>query len=242
LLLVFLIPYAVVMTGAFLYLLYLFRSAQAQDPLERLPDPAPQDGGPVRVQHDRPLSDRLKTFLGKALTVGDLEVRPLRVEQDPQGDLVLVLHLHNLSGDTAFNPLPERFSRFLREAHPPLYPYTFLQAGDRRIYGGDPEYRAADPGDHAEQARGGQLRPGQEMIARLVTNPRDRATVTRVLRQGGPLLWRVHVRRGFVEVHGEPVSATAVVGVRFAAEDVRRPQEAAAPGQKKALSSLADRL
>ena len=32
--------------------------------------------------------------------------------------------------------------------------------------------------------------------------------------------WRVQVRRGFVDVRGDQVSATAVVGVEFNARDI----------------------
>jgi len=36
------------------------------------------------------------------------------------------------------------------------------------------------------------------------------------------LLWRVQVRRGFVEVRGSQVSATAVVGVEFNTKAIDR--------------------
>jgi hypothetical protein len=37
-----------------------------------------------------------------------------------------------------------------------------------------------------------------------------------------PLVWRVQVRRGLVNVRGSQVSATAVIGVEFSAKDIEK--------------------
>jgi phage FluMu protein Com len=214
--LIFLIPYSVVITLAFGYVLYLNRSYKETDPLERLPDPNPKDGGAERVpnkrvSHDLPLSDKLKTALNQPLKIGDLIVKPLEVTINPDGDLVLALHLQNTSTDTRFNPFPDSFSRFRKGLD---LPYTFLQVGQERIYGGFTEWSKKDP----------RLGPGEEMTAKLIVSgqlPEERTRIDRVRRSQDQLLWRVHVRRGFSEVAGKTISTTAVIGVRFTGADVK---------------------
>src|SRR5262249_20699660 len=94
-LLIFLVPYAILTTAAIIYL--LLSQTRATDPLERLRDPNPKDGGPrfqERAKHDGPLPDKLKTRLGQALRIGALEVTPLKVQLS-NGDLVLHLKMKN---------------------------------------------------------------------------------------------------------------------------------------------------
>jgi phage FluMu protein Com len=232
--LIFLVPYAVVMTGAFVYMLYLYRSYKAADPLERMYDPDKKDGPPVRVPHDRPLPDKLKTSLDQPLQVGDLEVKPLQIERTAEGDLVLVLAMRNLSQDTAFNPFPDSFAR-ARGAPP----YTYLQVGQERIYGGFTEWWKG-PAGKLVRASSGELQPGEEMHAKLIVSAQkreDRSKIQEVLRSSTPLLWRVHVRRGFIEVRGQQVSGTAVIGVRFTAKDIHR-QAAEARLRRRPLALL----
>ncbi len=71
-----------------------------------------------------------------------------------------------------------------------------------------------------EEPFGGEIGPGQEELFRLFTVPQYHDAVKRLLASRETMLWRVQVRRGFVEVHGTPVSATAVVGVEFNAKDI----------------------
>jgi phage FluMu protein Com len=224
LLLVFLVPYSIIITGAFLYMLYAYRNLQATDPLERMPDPDAKNGAKkvsrIPISPDRPLPEKLKTVLGQPLRIGDLEVKPLKVELTAEGDLMVHLEMRNVSQDAIFNPLSHAFTR--RAAG--RKSFTYLQAGDRTIEGGDLEWSKAG---HKEPEPGwdGTLRPGEAMIAKLTTSNDlvTRATVKKVMQTPGPLLWRLHVRRGLVEVHGRPVSATAVIGVRFTARDIGRP-------------------
>jgi hypothetical protein len=229
-LLILLIPYAVMVTGALAYMVYLYRNLQqtykAADPLEQMLDPAPKDGGPRRVQHDLPLPDKLKTALGQPLQIGDLELKPLRVEQSADGELVLLLHMRNLSRNTAFNPFPDKFVQHRRESNTAPKPYTYLQVGVGRIYGGYAQWHKGAPGK--DQDFDGVLRPGEEMTARLTTDRKDEALVKMATQAREPLLWRLHVRRGFVAVRGKDVSATAVIGVRFTAQDIAPPPEAKA--------------
>jgi hypothetical protein len=231
--LIFLVPYSVIITVCFLYLLYAYRTYKAADPLERMLDPSPKDGGARKVQRfspDEPLGNQLKTSLREPIRVGDLEVKPLGVRRTRDGDLVLRLEMRNLSRDTAFNPFPASFARRAVGRKP----YTYLEAGGRAIVGGFVEWLRGPPG-HEKPLPGGELRPGQELIARLSTpmDPATRERVQKFLEAPGPFLWRLHVRRGFIEVRGRAVSGTAVIGVRFARADIddRRQQAAARPAR-----------
>ncbi len=120
-LLIFLVPYALLATGAVIYLL-IHQKNQSQnkafDPLERLPDPKPKDGGPRlqgRVKHDLPLPDKLKTRLGQPLTIGALQVTPLKVQKSSDS-LILHLQMKNVSPDLIFNPItPEFFKNSWRQ-------------------------------------------------------------------------------------------------------------------------------
>jgi hypothetical protein len=229
--LIILIPYAIITTAALGYMVYLYRTLQqtykAADPLEQMPDPYPKDGGPRRVQHDLPLPDKLKTALGQPLQIGDLEVKPLKVELSADGELILSLHLRNLSRNTAFNPFPDRFVQHKRESPTAARPYTYLQVGGGRIYGGYAQWQKVPPGKEQDSFNG-VLQPGAAMTAKLITdrNANDKALAEEATHSREPLLWRLHVRRGFVEVRGKDVSATAVIGVRFTAGDIERLPEA----------------
>jgi hypothetical protein len=221
-LLMFLIPYALVMTVAVGWLLYQQRRAPAPfDPLERLPDPDPTKGGPQRVKFDARLPDKLKVALKQSVQVGDIEVTPLAVARVDEGGkqmLTLQLRLRNLSRDTAFDPLPQAFVTYRGPGD--RKPYTFLQAGDLAAYGGfvepvpDPKRRGA-----AE----GLLYPGDQMTVLLRTHPRDSAVIQHLDRLREQVLWRVQVRRGLVAVNGQGVSATAVIGVQLDAGAIPPP-------------------
>jgi hypothetical protein len=219
LLLIFLIPYALVATAAVAWLVYQQRQVTppAFDPLERLPDPKPAQGGPRRVKHDSPLPDKLKTSLKEPLTVGDLEVTPLAVERTPLGELLLTVRLKNVSRNVAFDPLPDLFVRYTARGLDDVKPYSYVALGPdpgQRIYGAYLEYLKKP-----QSQRGGRfdgvLWPGEAVVVRLGTDPKYKPLVDRLDRPRGPILWRVQVRRGFVQVHGKDVSATAVVGVRL---------------------------
>jgi DNA-directed RNA polymerase subunit RPC12/RpoP len=208
LLLVFLIPYSVVTTGVIAYLLW--QQHERPHPLEMLLDQQPDDGGPKKVnpkqvKHDLPLPDKLKKPLKEPFQVGGfVEVTAQGVELSPIGDqLILTLKFRNISEDLQFNPMPKSF--LVREKG-----YTFLEFDSNRIYGGDLSWkgRAGAPMD-------GILSPGEEMTATLSTLPQHAALVKKLANYRGPLLWRLEIRRGLVEVRGRPVSATLVLGIVF---------------------------
>ena len=225
-LLIFLIPYALVTTGCVAYLIYLLNIERSKpapfDPLERLPDPDsnPKEGGPKRVKHDTPLPDKLKTTLNRPLTIGDIEVTPLAIKRQEDG-LKLYLKLHNVSTNTAFNPLSSQFVEF----NPKLAnrPYTFLQVGDQNGYGAVISYESTPnrPGRFD-----GVLQPGETSVLVLETTKWASKAAGKAVTFPDKMLWRVQVRRGFVEVKGKDVSATALVGVEFGKEDIQEGQGA----------------
>jgi DNA-directed RNA polymerase subunit RPC12/RpoP len=216
-LLIFLIPYSLFTTAA-LVMLWM----RKQEPsLEILPDPEPgkDRGGPERrgkggqrVRNTLPVPPRLRGQLGEAIRVGDVQVIPQRAEQLANRSLALVLKMVNRSPDVEFNPVCQAFNKYNPGIPADLKPYTFLEIGPKeRVYGGQ-----------WSTTRAGRLGPGEDMTATLTTAPLD-ADQRKALRAShGPLLWRVQVRRGFVQVRERDISATAVVGVEFQGRDVRK--------------------
>jgi hypothetical protein len=216
-LLIFLVPYAILATAVIAYL--LINHSRPIDPLERLPDPKPKDGGPrlqERVQHDAPLSDKLKTPLRQPLRIGALQVTPVKV-QTTGNELVLHLKMKNVSTDQVFNPVSQEFMKHVGESPP----YTYLDWARKKLYGGFAEWLRGPEGK--EEPFGGDIGPGQEELVRIVTMPRFKDDVQRITASRDALIWRVQVRRGFVETRGgNQVSATAVVGVAFNAQDIQK--------------------
>jgi hypothetical protein len=225
-LLIFLIPYSIVATVA---VVVLYKRQPDFHPLETLPDPDAPKNGARRIRTDLALPRKLRVALGESLRVGDVQVMPKQVVRLPGDRLALTLTIANLSDDVEFNPVSPTFTRYVRNVPKALKPYTYLEAGEgeerKFVYGG--VWRPA---------RAGPLSPGKDMSATLTTDVRDAAAVRELLQFGGPLLWRVQVRRGLVEYKGKEVSATAVVGVEFQAADVRRPTDRAraAPAKTRA--------
>ncbi len=219
LLLIFLIPYAVVSSGTIVYLIYLVNQERNRpapfDPLELLRDP--EKAGPKqRVAHDEPLPYKLTTQLNKALTVGEVEVKPLAIRHK-EGRLLLTLQLRNTSTASAFNPLSPVFVEFGGPGS--KKPYTFLQVGDDIAYGGTLSLEK-EPPRPAGKLFDGVLKPGESCVLVLETLEPFRKVVDRAVRYPEPMLWRVQVRRGFVEVNSQEVPATAVVGVEFRKKDI----------------------
>lgn len=218
-LLIFLIPYALLATGVIAYL--LINQSRPYDPLERLPDPKPKDGGPrLQVAHDSPLPAKLKTRFSQALRIGAVEVTPLKVQATANNELVLNLRLKNISTDQVFNPISFEFMKYVAGALTGNRPYTYLDLGEKKLYGGFPEWLKGPPGK--EEPFGGEIAPGQEELIRIVTEPKYKAEVKRLAKSKEDLVWRVQVRRGFVDVRGTLISATAVVGVEFNAASIEK--------------------
>lgn len=223
-LLLFLVPYALVATVAVGWLLWK-QPRSDQHPLEWLLDQQPSDGGPKQIKHDLPLLERQKTSLGKTMKIGEVvELTPTELELSPEKDkLTLTMLVKNTSADLRFNPIPTTFLR--------PNGYVYLDLGKDRAYSGKLAYRKPIgffAGLAAMRKRGqakpfdGVLSPGETMIVTLTTLPRDDAVVKKLPDYRGPILWRIEVRRGLVEIAGKPVSATCVIGIEFDAGIAQR--------------------
>jgi phage FluMu protein Com len=215
--LIFLVPYAL-LTTVFLAILWMQLRNQPH-PLDMLPDPKPDKGGPRRVeriQHDYPVAAHQKVGLGATLRVGDIEVTPQRVEQNKEGDLVLRLKVKNVSDDQAFAPISDPFLHV--QDRQGGKPYTFLQTDTLKpVYGGSLEIKRGE-----DRASDGELAPGQEETILLTTMDSDRSTTRKVAAGKDRLLWRVQLRRGLVTHRGKALSATTVVGVQLTPKDIAR--------------------
>jgi len=225
----FLIPYCIATTAFIAWLLYQ-RQTQVLDPLERLLDTKPEDGGPRKVnkgekysatyQHNLKLPDKLKAGIHQSLEIGAIQVTPLKLSLNQDDNLVLSLKIRNLTEDLAFKPMSDSFLVFNRKSMNSPRPFTYLDTGAKELFDSYLEWKQGPPG--REQASDGILYPGQELVLQLTTNDKHRGDVKRALEAQAQLVWRVQLRRGFVQVRGKNISATAVIGVPFSAKDVEK--------------------
>jgi len=194
---------------------------------------------------EQPLPAHLRVPLGGTLAIGDLEVTPEKVERKriaydipgynpapaPEDSLAVTLRLRNRSQDVTFKPMDRFFAR-ARTSPGAIPQYTILEMGERKFYGGPLEWiPLARAKDHfieyvEKQAVNHELKPGEEMTTFVCTNPKDHA-VEALDSYQGRLLWRVQLRRGLVKWttrngvdRDDP--ATAVVGIEFSADDVKK--------------------
>jgi hypothetical protein len=115
----------------------------------------------TRELNRKQLPDQLRVGLGKTLRVGDLEIKPIKVEvrtvgvKDenhekaepcPNESVVLTLELRNLATDYRFSPLDNYFDRKWEHFNDPKRnragpePMTFLQIGKKPFFGGPAEW------------------------------------------------------------------------------------------------------
>lgn len=240
-----LVSYAILATIA---VIILYLRPQPPDPLERLPDlegdyrgAKHQKPGAVsyeRISPESPLPARLQVSLGQSIRLGDLEITPLAVElrhlkitqpgmdpeTTPEPALVLRLRLKNLSSDMVFSPTDPYFDRRWKSLSGTGKPYTFLEFGSNRFFGGPlPWQPGTAPEDRAtiEGQQYGPLHPGEE-VTTLVCTDSDDGLAQLLASYQGSLLWRIHLRRGLVQVGQKEVCATAVVGVRFSDREIQK--------------------
>jgi hypothetical protein len=238
-----LISYSILATIA---VVILYLRPAAQHPLEMLPDiegelkgAKRQKQGTVsieRVSPDSDLPDKLRVALGQSIRLGDLEVVPQKIELTqikilrpglgPQrgidSSLVLHLRMRNASRGVVFSPVDPYFDRRWKRLSDGSKPYTFLELGSRRLYGGAVSWKPGQAPEERESVEGQVykvLEPGEELTTFVCTDPEDH--VRRHLRDHlDTLLWRIHLRRGLVQVGDREVPATAVIGVQFSDRDI----------------------
>jgi hypothetical protein len=246
-----LVPYAIFMTVAAITYFVKFQHAIQEHPLELIPDlmgeyQRKQTKGVSQALRlpdpTQPLPPRLLTALGRPLTVGAIEVTPLKIEYRPWAafkkpknrdelekvpvpeTLVLHLRLKNVSPDLTFYPTDPYFDR--RPKYAADKPYTLVEVGDKKFFGGliafetesGPYERSWVEGQESDNQ---PLKPGEARETVVVTRPRDEV-FDAVQKAKGRAVWRVQVRRGLVPFHGQEVPVTAVVGVEFTAADVQQ--------------------
>jgi hypothetical protein len=252
-LLTILVPYAVFMTVMAIFYFIKYSSVANETPLDQIPDllgqfqqkqakGSPQSRSVPLPPPDQNLPGRLLTSLGKPIQVGAIEVTPLAVEYRPwtaftkirnryeprkvpiKATLVMHLRLRNVSPDLTFYPTDPYFDRNPKQANDK--PYTLLDVGGRKYYGGLIEF-VAEPGNTERTWIAGQenddkpLGPGEARETVLVSRPGD-ALFDAVQKAKEPAVWRIHVRRGLMPYHGTEIPVSAVVGVSFTAADIRK--------------------
>lgn len=198
------------------------------------------------ISPETKLPPRLQVALGQQLHIGDLEIQPQKVErrkitigsernnvQPETGNdaLVLTLRLRNVSQDVYFTPTDPVFDRQWKGEFGSNRPYTLLDIGGSRFFGGPIKWkprgnrgrlRDDDPREFVKgQEHDNQiLKPGGERTSIFCTDPGNREILKVLKSYEGPLVWRVHLRRGLVQVGEREVSATAVIGVVFDKKDI----------------------
>jgi hypothetical protein len=165
------------------------------------------------------------------LTIGDLEVTPLRVEKrrivfryegrdqvEPASEdcLALVLRFRNKSTDVYFRPLDRFFARCWKpnKAGSEVSPFTVLVLGRHmkgtvKFYGGPVSWKGSagrgerfrEPVEKVEGQNFDQVLKPGEEMTTFVCTDPEDHVLGALENYRGPLLWRVQVRRGLVKWH-----------------------------------------
>jgi hypothetical protein len=250
--LIFLVPYSLCATAAALY--FYFQRINTPHPLEAIPDffgdhpGVTQKQGHVSIIWERPKPDmdlpaRDHVALHQALTIGDLEVVPEKIERGRvtiyrpllkgretdalNVGLLLTLRVRNVSRGDSFFPADGFFYRRWQKDDPPgNKPYTFLQANGKRFYGGPVKW--VPPGqDEARYFVEGEenfnqvLRPGDSRRLLICTDPENQAVLQAVAAATDTLHWRVQLRRGPIHYKDHDIPVSAVVAVDFSAQEIQ---------------------
>jgi phage FluMu protein Com len=204
------------------------------------------DGMPAA---DLPVPPKLQVPLGQTLTIGDLEIKPLRVlsrnvtrhskeagrndytqRQTPGEVLLLYLQLKNTSDDVTFCPTdPACNSKFPRGT--PIKPYTGFVLGQGDFLGGpfqwpDPQYeRQYIDGQEKDDEPLGPKQEREYVIASVLEGV-DIVRELASLKPDRKAIWRVQLRRGLYawkdkEGHDQETSAYCVIGVPISISDVK---------------------
>jgi hypothetical protein len=198
------------------------------------------------VEGELPAQQR--AALGGRVTVGQLEIQPLRIEKRPlvikidniqpvgnlppqqtkEPALVLSLSIKNTSSDLTLHPMDPAFTR---KANPYKndYPITRLVVNKQTFFaGGAIEWPIVSSTVkrrfETQQANDTiPLKPGETHEYVVFTDAKT-DILKAVETSRDVMQWRVEVRRAPVEVNGKEVPVTAIIGVDFRATDVKIPE------------------
>ena len=256
-----LLSYSVMATAILILVLVRMKTAGPLHPLEYIPDVDGDNPGAkrtkIRFNHDKEttqtiLPAHLRTKIGLAIRVGELEVTPLAVEKatvavlvsgfskaEPckEDSLILRLKLKNVSADQSFCPLDYYFNRKWKEksrnSYPP--PFTFVQFGtekpEKSFFGGPANWlplalagskKSQSPRETVEDENLDKILEPGDEMTAFLCTDGDDSSAQEILNHQGPMLWRLQVRRGLVSVGAKEIPATAVIGVEFGASDVKQ--------------------
>lgn len=250
-----LLAYSLIMTAV---AIWSFLRGPEGGPLSTIPDfygeyeKSDRKSGKVNFlpKPDDPLPASLRVSLGKTITVGQLQVTPISIEQrrltkvtvpdsgspkeEPmQSSLVLTLRLKNLSDSVTFHAVDPAFNRRV-EGNSPKLAGVYVP-GKPPIFGGPipwpfpaSEKRVYVKGQESDDQ---PLKPGEQrdVIIPLV----DQATVKSAVlsAKGQTLTWKVLLRRGTVRYWFSDYSVCTLIGVEFAGSEVKwLPPEAPGKG------------
>jgi DNA-directed RNA polymerase subunit RPC12/RpoP len=204
-------------------------------------DPASRKKVALRLPLTGPLPEELIVPLGGALTVGQLRVEPLRVEERPlrliaesaqekreevtPPALVLHLKLTNTSGEWVFHPVdPALVRKASQLEQEDRFNGTRLHVGSAVFIGGPLEWpfrRGVRRYEAAQQDHDRPLQPGESRTF-VICSAADPA-LRRALRNApADLLWHVHLRTGIFVWKEREIPITSVLGVRFPAAAIQR--------------------
>lgn len=235
--------YAVLATAVAIW--GVLRGGDAGHPLSNIPDLFGEydKADRKRVSHlpkpDDPLPPELKVALGSTRRIGDLEIEPLGVEEmkltrvttydrgkeatQPLANPTLVLRvkLTNHSNVT-FYPVDPAFQRKAQFTEPAV---AGVYVGDKERYLGSPVpwpfakgvkrvYVTGQEGDDRP------LKPG-ESHEYLIAAADDARLTKAVQSAAGPVMWKLHLRRGTTRYRFTDVSVSTLVGVEFAPDQVK---------------------
>ena len=244
------IGYAVLVTGLAVYGLF-FKSGEKFDtghPLSTIPDNFGEYDPATRKkvsQYKFPVDGELpaqqRASLGEKITLGQLEIQPMRIDRRPlvietetarekkseatkTDALVLTMSIKNTS-DLTFHPMDPAFTRKANVGKND-YPITRIVVDKKTFFAGGfldwpIDYNRVKKRIEKQQANDAiPLKPNETRQYVVFTDARSEI-LSAVAKAKDALQWRVEVRRGPVEVDGKEIPVTAIIGVEFRSTDVK---------------------
>ena len=256
-----LLSYSVMATAILILILFRINNAGPLHPLEYIPDVDGDNPGAkrtkIRFNHDKERTQEivpahLRTKIGVAIRVGELEVTPVALEKatvsvlvsgfskaEPckEDSLILRLKLKNVSTDQTFCPLDYYFNRKWKEksknSYPP--PFTLVQFGtekpEKSFFGGPANWlplalagskKSQSPRETVENENLDKSLEPGEEMTAFLCTDGDDSSTQAIFSHQGRMLWRLQVRRGLVPVGSKEIPATSVIGVEFGATDIKQ--------------------